>query len=116
MEHRLSSRYPATIAVQLYQHGKAVAWCQARDVGSDGIFVDTGPLFYRRHTLLDLEFEVEVNHQFHIRRKYRVPVTVVHNTNDGLGLMMLKAGREAHHAWQQVMDKARLQMTTATSA
>ena len=115
MEHRWSSRFPTAIAVQLYQHGKSVAWCQARDVGTDGVFVDAGPLIYRPHTLLDLEFEVEVSRRFHISRKYRVPVTVVHNANEGLGLMMLKAGAEARHAWQQLMNRSRLQVNVAAS-
>lgn len=116
MEHRWSSRYPAAVDVQLYQYGKQVARCKARDVGIEGMFVDTGPLLYRPNTLLDVEFEVELSRRFHRSRSYRLPVLVVHSANEGIGLMIMKADVEARYAWQQVMTRARHQVKKAAQA
>lgn len=113
MEHRWINRYPAIVDVQLYQHDRPVARCKARDVGIEGMFVDTGPLLYRANTLLEVEFEVELNRRFHRSRSYRLPVIVVHHANEGIGLMILKADVEARYAWQHVMTRARHQLNKA---
>lgn len=107
MEHRWSKRYPTEVDVQLYQHGHQIAVCKARDIGIEGMFLDTGPLFYRANTLLDVEFRVEPSCRHNGQSSYRIPVIVIHNANHGIGLMMLKAEAEARYAWQQLMTQAR---------
>lgn len=107
MEHRWSNRYPLDVDVGLYQHGQRIAVCKIRDIGIEGMFLETGPLFYRVNTLLDVEFEIDVSRRYRTPRVYRLPVMVVHNTKWGVGVMILKAESEARYAWQSLMTRAR---------
>ena len=61
MEHRCNKRLVKAIKVMLYHNGIPVAICKTRDIGVEGVFVETGSMVYRNNTLLKIEFEVILN-------------------------------------------------------
>lgn len=88
MEHRWSLRKRLTTNVLLYHHGIPVARCESRDVGLEGMFVNTGPLNYFRNTRLDVEFSLRNPATGQVAR-CRLPAIVVHTSNQGLGLTFI---------------------------
>ena len=57
MEHRWRKRLQKTIKVMLYHNRVPVISCKTRDIGIEGIFVESGPLEFRNYTCLEIEFE-----------------------------------------------------------
>lgn len=96
MEHRCNKRLVKAIKVMLYHNGIPVAICKTRDIGVEGVFVETGSMVYRNNTLLKIEFEVISNNS---RQLYRLSAIVVHSSGKGLGLFILDRESEALNAW-----------------
>jgi hypothetical protein len=96
MEHRCNKRLLKAIKVMLYHNSIPVIICKTRDIGAEGIFVETGPLMYRNNTLLKMEFEVASNNS---RQLYRLSAIVVRSSQEGLGLYIVESESEALKAW-----------------
>jgi hypothetical protein len=101
MEHRCNKRLIKAVKVMLYHNGIPVVTCKTRDVGVEGIFVETGPLVYRNNTLLKIEFEIA---SYNSRQIYRLSAIVVHSSEIGLGLYILESESEAFEAWCNVLQ------------
>ena len=101
MEHRWRKRLQKTIKVMLYHNRVPVISCKTRDIGIEGIFVESGPLEFRNYTCLEIEFEGASKYG---RRWYRLSVAVAHFSNDGLGLLILDNEPKAFEAWRHVVQ------------
>ncbi|MGD8591824.1 MAG: PilZ domain-containing protein [Gammaproteobacteria bacterium] len=101
MERRCNQRLLKTIKVMLYHKGIPVISCKTRDIGVEGIFVETGPLVYRNNTLLRIEFEVTL---INSRQFYRLSAIVAHSSEIGLGLYILESESAAINAWCRVLQ------------
>lgn len=84
MEHRWSDRIPSSLEVLLFRNNIPVATCKTRNISIYGMFAITGPLKYERNSLLEVEFVFSTQGR---KKRYRIPAYVVHQTNEGLGLM-----------------------------
>ena len=86
MEHRCSKRVCNSEKVLIHHNSLPVASCKMRNISVGGMFVETGPLTYRKNTPLKVEFTLG-------HTCFRLPVMVVNQTNEGMGLMFLEADR-----------------------
>jgi hypothetical protein len=84
MEHRWSDRVFSSLDVLLVKNDIPVVSCKASNIGLYGMFVKTGPVRYARNSVLDVEFPVSTKERQ--KKTKRVPVYVVHQSEDGLGL------------------------------
>ena len=101
MEHRCNKRLVKAIKVMLYHNGIPVVICKTRDIGVEGLFVETGPLAYKINTFLNIEFEVTSNNS---RQLYRLSAIVAHSSEKGLGLYILESESAAINAWCRVLQ------------
>jgi hypothetical protein len=84
MEHRWSDRVFSSLDVLLFKNDIPVVSCKASNIGLYGMFVKTGPVRYARNSVLDVEFPV--SDKVRQKKTRRVPVYVVHQSDEGLGL------------------------------
>lgn len=84
IEHRWSSRKPVVMEVTVYHKGLAVGQCKTRNVGREGVFLETNSLALPLHTVLDVALPQDVVGKHH---KQRIPGLVIHNHDGGLGIM-----------------------------
>ena len=82
MEHRCSIRKPMELQVMLYKHGLPVQRALSRNLGLGGVLVDTGDTRWRKNEYLEVEFIGADGGQ-----GMRVPAVVVHQSENGTGLM-----------------------------
>lgn len=89
MEHRCSIRKSIAIRVLFYKHGLPVQSGLSRDLGLGGVFVETGAFQWQRNECLDVEFISNRG------AKLRLPALVIHQREQGVGLMFdkLEAGQ-----------------------
>ena len=97
MENRWSQRKAIKINVMLHHNGIPVAHCRCRDLGIEGVFVESGPLTYPKNTLLDLAFLSDAN-----EITTRVKVMVIHSSGSGLGLRFTNFGMDGLRAVKKV--------------
>jgi len=84
MEHRWSVRKPVEVDVSLRRQGTSLKRYKTRDLSMEGVFVESGPDSWPEDTFLELELPLfEKNKQ----TRHRVPVVVVHRSQNGMGLM-----------------------------
>lgn len=100
MEHRYSVRLPVTINVLLYHNNIPVVHCKTRNIGADGMFVQTGSLKYGTNTMLKVEFKPDEGKDNH---SHIIPALVVHHANDGMGLMFPGGNSEAMKVWRNIV-------------
>lgn len=89
MEHRCSIRKHIAIRVLFYKHGLPVLSGLSRDLGLGGLYVETGPFQWHKNECVDVELISSRG------AKLRLPVLVVHQRLQGVGLMFdgLEAGQ-----------------------
>jgi len=87
MEHRWNVRHPAVIDVLLHHKEISEIHCKTRNIGRDGLFVETENMTYQPHTLLQVEFE---SIQDGVNQIHVLPALVVHSSPAGLGLMFMQ--------------------------
>ena len=83
MEHRCSKRFSQSEKILIHHNALPVAFCKMRNISVGGMFIETGPLTYRKNTPLEVEFVLN-------DRWFRLPVMVVNQTKEGMGLMFLE--------------------------
>ncbi len=84
MENRWSIRKPVSLEVELYYQGKPCACCKTRDIGLGGMFLELRDSTIPRYGKVELDVEVECGG---VRRQHRFTATVVHSSDQGLGVM-----------------------------
>ncbi len=109
MEHRNGKRLPFNIEVSLYQGDSPVVSCKTCNAGVSGMFIETGHQSYKKNTMLEVEFVVELSRRFRRFRRYRLPTMVAHSSKCGIGLMFLKSESEVAQAWQKLLQRNNFQ-------
>ncbi len=98
MEHRLSERQPIAIDGMIYHRVLPATRCTIRNLGLDGMYVETGPMAFSHNNALEVEFALRCDG--HLRR-YRLPVLVVHRfhglSQNGIGMMFRALGEQAEN-------------------
>ena len=84
MEHRWSVRKPVNVGVALRRQGSNFKRFKTRDLSMEGVFVESGPDSWPEDTFLELESPLYENSK---QTWHRVPVVVVHRSQNGIGLM-----------------------------
>ena len=84
MEHRASPRKSISQYVLVYQNNLPVLRGTARNISQEGLFLETGPVTFKKNTLLEIEFQLGTGA---MRKHYRVPVLVRRKTKTGLGMV-----------------------------
>lgn len=87
MHRRASLRYPAVFKVVLYQGNRPIMECNAKNVCRDGLLVEAKNLTFQTDDRLDIEFEAAGGKS---RQRARLPASVVHQSEHGLGLRFLE--------------------------
>ncbi|MEJ2181883.1 MAG: PilZ domain-containing protein, partial [Gammaproteobacteria bacterium] len=100
MEHRWSTRIPHSTQVTLYHKKLPVAVCTTHDIGLGGLFVTTGPLTYPLDTMLDVEIQLDNDGEL---KWFRLPASVVHDSENGLGMMFLESNLEVKRSIRQII-------------
>lgn len=83
-DRRWSARKSIALDVVLYEKGLPVAAAVSRNVGLEGMYVETLWHLFRKGTVLEAEFIIA---GIRAGRRYRLPVVVMHVSKRGLGLM-----------------------------
>jgi len=91
MEHRGSDRVFSDLSVVLFKNNVPVISCKASNLSVYGLFVKTGPVKFRRNSILEVEFVTPTNSKS-LKKSRRIPVYVVHHTKQGLGLAFMHEG------------------------
>ncbi len=102
MEHRWNKRYPVVSDVTLFHHTHPATHAKTLNVGPVGMFIPAGHIVYRRNTMLDVEFTVTSSWSQRAPRCFRLPAIVIHNSDNGMGLMFRESTTDALEAWQSL--------------
>ena len=82
-EKRWCLRKPIKLDIALHTSQSAVIRCSTRDIGLEGLFVETD-----KHNINTLsEFDVTIFADEQNNKSHRIRAKVVHATDDGIGLM-----------------------------
>lgn len=87
MEHRWHIRHPAVLDILLHHENISEIHCKSRNIGRDGMFVETDYMAYRPHTMLQVEFQSGQGKNIQM---HTLPAIVVHSSPEGLGLMFMQ--------------------------
>ncbi len=87
MEHRWNIRHSAKLKVLLHHEDISEVHCKTRNIGRDGMFVETEHMTYQPHTMVRVEFE---SNKGGATQRHNVPALVVHSSAEGLGLMFMQ--------------------------
>lgn len=100
MEHRASPRKTISQYVLVYQNNLPVLRGTARNISLEGLFLETGPVIFKKDTLLEVEFHLGTGA---MRKHYRVPVVVRRKTKTGLGMVFKNIETESVRRIQEFL-------------
>lgn len=83
-EQRWGPRRAAAVVVTVYHQGQTMGQYSTRNIGREGMFVETNGVTFPVQTMIEVSFKDPV--LVH-RVRQRVPSLVVHRATDGVGLM-----------------------------
>lgn len=101
MERHCDKRLLKAIKVNVYHNGIPVVSCKTRDIGVEGIFIETGPLVYKNNTHLKIEFEVTLNKRHQL---YRLSTIVAYSSEMGHGLYIVEGETQALKIWCKALQ------------
>lgn len=84
MENRWSIRKNLSLDVDILYQGQQYARCKTRDIGLGGMFIEVANSMIPRFGKVELHVQVD---QEGIRAPHKFVASVVHTTNNGMGLM-----------------------------
>ena len=87
MEHRQNRRIEANFGVTIRYRGRLISGCSARNISMNGMFVEISTAAPERNSLVEVEFNLNINSQ-KITRK--VLSSVVHTRPEGMGVMFVE--------------------------
>ena len=93
LERRWGVRKPIIMAVTVHYQDRQLNNCKSRDIGAEGIFVETDPTEVELQAMLDVLLPSSVIGNGHMRR---IPAVVVHKRVNGLGLMFCSFDQRLH--------------------
>jgi PilZ domain len=85
MERRLNTRHRARTSVYIFLPGQRGKLCRARNLSSNGVFIETRSLGLRKGATVQLAFAINLGAITKIHRRTAV---VAHVSRGGTGLMM----------------------------
>jgi len=91
MEHRCSVRKPIECQLLLYKHGLPVQTGICRNLGFDGLFIETVSCEWRKNEYLEVEII-----GYKGEPAMRLPAVVIHHSERGAGLMFDTVTSEQH--------------------
>ena len=100
MEHRWSVRKPVDMDVLVYHGGFPGTELRARNIGMEGMFIETGALALAKNSVLDVEFTLELAGR---SQRYRMPSFVRHVSDVGVGIMFRKFNQELFQALHRLL-------------
>ena len=100
MEHRYSIRKKLAIHVLFYKHGVPVQSGQSLDLGLGGIFVGTRPFQWQKNECIEVELVSRRG------AKLRLSVLVVHQREEGIGLMFDTVSKEQRKQLRDILFNA----------
>lgn len=83
-ERRWCVRKAFIMAVTLHHQGRQLNNCKTRDIGVEGVFIETDAAGVDVHAVVEVALPTSVIGAGQCRR---IPATVVHKRGNGLGLM-----------------------------
>lgn len=102
MEDRRYPREAVSLSVELWRDHINLGRFKTRDIGTEGIFVETGPIDLHPYDFVT----VILGPHRGGRRKREVMGLVVHRSNEGVGLMCQAENLGLHRALAPVPDDA----------
>jgi hypothetical protein len=100
MEHRWSVRKPLATVAGVFQRGKPVLRVLTRNISTEGLCVDEGPLPFPVHTPLEVELALPVDGRSQL---FRLSAFLVHNSSKTAGLMFLASDTQTFRAFRQAV-------------
>jgi len=89
--------------VLLFHNNIPVVHCKTNNIGTDGMFINSGSLSYPTDTILKVEFGSETQQGVEY---FSLPAMVVHQNNSGLGLMLPGGESAPMQEWRKVVKQA----------
>lgn len=102
MEHRWGGRKPMVVPVTVYHQGAPVGRGRTRNIGREGIFIEADALRFPVHTVLELELPQALTGR---RGRQRIPGLVIHNHNDGVGVMFCSFDHHLFKGIDELLDR-----------
>ena len=84
LERRWCVRKAFIMAVTLHHQGGSLTNCKTRDIGVEGVFIETDTAEVDIHAVVEVSLPISVIGAGQCRR---IPATVVHKRPNGLGVM-----------------------------
>jgi hypothetical protein len=85
MERRLNTRHRARTSVYIFLPGQRAKLCRARNLSSNGVFIETRNLGLRKGASVQLAFAINLGT---VTKLHRRTAVVAHVSRGGTGLMM----------------------------
>ena len=101
MEHRWGSRKPVVVPVTVYHEGRPVGRARTRNIGREGMFDEADAVRFPVHTVLELELPRALMGD---RNSRRIPGLVIHNHQDGVGLMFCSFDHHLFKGIDELLD------------
>lgn len=112
MEHRCSKRWSIVLPVSIRRQEHPVAIGKTRNIGLEGMFIETGAAHFDQNTCLEIELGIKLDYQ---SRWLRMPAVVTHSSERGIGIMFRSLSPETERSLRNLIDKARHGDTPAGS-
>lgn len=87
MEHRWNERKDTDFQVLLYRQGHAAITGRLRNLGLEGMYIETGPRDLAEGMVLHVAFSLEGQTG---KQHLRLPALVVHHSEQGVGMMLFR--------------------------
>ena len=114
MEHRWSVRKPVDIDVRVYHGGFPGARVRARNIGMEGMYIETRGLALPKNSVLDVEFRLDDAGE---GQNFRVPSFVRHVSGGGVGVMFRQFNQDLFRALHnQLYTTGRLESSARRTA
>ncbi len=103
IEHRWSSRKQINLDVNLYYPPIGTVNGRTRNISLEGMFVDLKGVHIPAQARLEVAFTAELHGK---RTEHRLPAYVVHQGEDGIGLMLQHVGYREFDALRYMLNAA----------
>ena len=103
IDRRWSSRKPLRLDVLVYRDRVPVAVGTTRNIGLEGMFLETGRQRFSNQTLLEVAFPVKVDRE---EQRFRVPAVVVNASTAGMGLTFTAFDQKLFRALERLLYRA----------
>ena len=101
MEHRWSERRQCERSVAVNSPGRGAAIARIRNIGLNGMFIETGALVLPTNTPVDVAFALVDDGELKI--PFRLQAIVVRRVSTGVGIMFLETAADAIDALRSVL-------------